>query len=118
MCTQLICWHAQPHSITSLCVSCHFGVLPCVHTCTVERVVNPDGPHPSQVTPADRLQRELLHTTAPYHVPSSVVGNKGASYEQRLQNMEYVLGSGGRYMEQPIVRMGGVRGRGEWGFMR
>ena len=75
------------------CVCCHFGVSHRDHTCTVEKVLNTDGPNPSQFTSADRLQQELLYTTAPYHVPSSAVSSKGALYEQRLRNLECVLGT-------------------------
>lgn len=85
----------------SVCVFAAISVCSiylCVRTHAVERVVNTDGPNPSRVTPADRLQRELLHTTAQYHVPSSAASSKGASYEQRLQNMEYFLGSGGKFI--------------------
>ena len=67
-----------------------------LRTWAVERVVNTEGPNPSQVTPADRLQRELLHATAPYHVPSSALCDKGASYEQRLQNVECALATRGK----------------------
>lgn len=89
---------------SSLVFVCVFAAIlvcstyPHVHAHAVERVVNTDGPNPSQVTPADRLQRELLHTTAQYHVPSSAVSSKGASFEQRLQNMEYSLGTGGKFI--------------------
>lgn len=81
------------------CVCCHIGVSHMTaHVRTVEKVVNTDGPNPSQLTSADRLQRELLHTTAPYHVPSSAVSSKGASYEQRLQTLECVLGTESKYI--------------------
>ena len=80
------------------CVCCHFSVSRRDHTCTVEKVMNTDGPNPSQFTSADRLQRELLHTTASYHVPSSAVSSKGALYEQRLRNLECVLGTEGKYI--------------------